>query len=185
MKAKFNSLLDAILGFNEILRSVNELKESILLNEYFHKHLLETETDEEKSFLQFDAQALLRKVYQYNVKLQEYIDNKDVYDDTNSIQERNLKLTTNNFFLDVVKPVRSKALSALKQLKQMIQATNDEHDRDILETVIEQILQETNDLIDDCINVLKYEKKIIEDLERKGVDFRKKYDLIHIEWNEI
>lgn len=185
MKAKFNNIFDAILGLNEVLRFVNKLQESILINEYFNKHLLEAETKEEKTILQFDAQALLKKVYSYKIKLEEYVNHSDLYDNTDSIQERNLKFTTNSFFLDVVKPVRSRALSALKQLKRMISKTKDDHDRDILNVVIEQILDETNILIDDCANILEYDKKIIIDLKKKGIDYRKKFDLIPISWEDI
>lgn len=60
------------------------------------------------------------KVNKYRIVLKDYSENYEFQDRTNTIQERDLKYTSDKFFTEVVSPIRHKALNCLKQIKRMI-----------------------------------------------------------------
>lgn len=186
MKKIFNNLLDAIIGIEEVYFGIESLKESIQWKKLYNFYLIEAETEEEKTLLSFDAKQLLLKVNKYRIVLKNYSENYEFYDRTNTIQERDLKYTSDKFFTEVVSPIRHKALNCLKQIKKMINNSKNNEEKNILKSVSILILNSTNQLINICSAILQYNKELlIDNLKSKGIDFKKKYELFPIEWKEV
>lgn len=177
---EFNNLIDAIIQFENILLSVNEIEENRLWESLFH-HFNEEITDEVKSILNFDGRQLLNKIRNYEKRLEYYANNYNFYDDTNSIQENDLKMTTNKYFTEIVSSFREKAIKSLKQLKRMIRETKNKYDKHYLTQTLYGIIKSTNELIDICIVVIQFHKQsLVDNLALKNIDFKEKFNLIHI-----
>lgn len=181
------SLFDAIDQLDILFYDLKySLPEGEILREYYKRHSLKIKTKEEKAWINFDGTQLLLKINKYRNSLKEYRQNYEFYDNTNSIQERDIKFTTNKFFTEIVSPIRVKALSSLGQLKLMIQNTKIEKDKNQLNTIMSQMIISTNELIDACIRVIQINKpELIQDLKNKGIDFKQKYELLHITIQDI
>lgn len=154
-------------------------------NEAFN-HLYETISNNSKSVIAFDGRELLHKIDFYRERLEHYINNYSKYDNTSSVQENDLKFTTNKFFTDVVAPIRDEAIDALKQLKIMIKETKTLNDKNFLTSCLMKTIYNTNMLIDCCMLVVEKTKpSLIKNLKKKNIDFKEKYNLMHLHIGNI
>lgn len=181
------SLFDAIDQLEDIFYDIKyPLEESKDLRKLQRLHLVEFDDQTEKSWLSFEAGQLLTKVDNYRNSLRHYRQNYKEYDKTNSIQENDSQITTGKFFDEVVTPLRSKALGSLKQLKRIIANLNMQNEKDTLEVVMNRLVLSTNELIDACIRVIEISKtSLVRNLKTFGIDFKEKYNLKHIDLNNI
>lgn len=181
------SLFDAIDQLEDIFYDIKySLKESKDLRKLQRLHLVEFDDQTEKTWLSFDAGQLLAKVNNYRNSLRHYRQNYRKYDKTNSIQENDSQITTSKFFDEVVTPLRSKAISSLKQLKRMIANSNMQNEKDTLEVVMNRLVLSTNELIDACIRVIEISKpNLVRNLKTFGIDFKNKYNLVYVDLNSI
>lgn len=182
---EFNNLFDAIIQFEAVLFDISTIRENELWIDIFHR-LNETITDEMKSILNFDGAQLLSRVREYEIRLKHYRDNYEHYDDTSSIQENDLKFTTNKYFTEVVSSFRDKAIVSLKQLKRIIRNTKNENDKYYLMQSLQGIIHNANELIDVCVIVIEtYKQSLVHNLALKNIDFKEKFNLIHISMKEL
>lgn len=181
MRTEVDNIFDAILILEDFFALPFQLEESALVSEYFKKHLIEAGTEEEKTWFAFDAKELLKKANHYRVILKHYSENYEKYDNLNSVQENDVKFTTDKFFTQVVSPIRKKALKSLNQLDRMLAATKNDEDRNILLQVKNLIVQETNSLIDICVRIIEFNKTgLLSHLQSLNVDFKQKYNLAYL-----
>lgn len=181
---EFTSIFDAVDQFEATLLDISRLKESILWRKALR--IREAASDKEKSILNFDGKQLLARVELYSYKLESYRANYDFYDNTNTIQEKDLQFTTDKFFMEVVAPVREKAIDALNQLSKMILSSKVSEDKKYLTIAYKQTITNLNNLIDACIRMLELNKPtLINNLKNKGIDFKEKYNLKHITLSDL
>lgn len=183
---EFESLFDAINNLEDIFYDIRySLDEGEILRKIFKDHLTEM-TIEEKSWVQFDSKQLLLKINNYRNALKHYRLNYNEYDRTNTIQENDVKITTFKFFTDVVAPLRKNAITSLKELNRIIQNTKSLDEKENLNIVKVSLIKSTNELMDVCITVIETNRKnLIENLKRKGIDFKISFNLIHIDPEEV
>lgn len=80
VRNKIDNLFDAILTLEDLLTLPFQLEESTLIQKYYKRHFIEAETEEEKTWVNFDAKELLRKANSYKNILKHYSDNYERYD---------------------------------------------------------------------------------------------------------
>lgn len=181
MRDFYDNIFDLVIGLEDLLEGVFQLEESKLWNRIYKKRFLEVVTEEEKSILNFDVKELLKKATRYRNALKHYSENYEKYDKTNTIQENDLHYTTDKFFTQVVNPLREKTLRSLKQLTKMLKSSKSKDEVNTLEKTKSLIIQDTNKLIDICIRIIEFNKeKLLDHLQKVNIDFKQKYNLIHI-----
>lgn len=88
--------------------------------------------------------------------------------------------------MEIVAPVREKAIDALNHLSKMILSSKVPEDKKYLTIAYKQTITNLNNLVDACIRVLELNKTtLINNLKNKGIDFKEKYNLKHIALGDL